>query len=334
MSFSSFAKSATRREMLQVAAALAGGGLLTGLVPESLPAKRRVASAKQSNSIPIDRIAQMRAQAGNANLQTLKLRDGIYMISGAGGNMVALDGPDGKVLVDSSFSSVAAKLRQVLESLSNAPLKVLVNTHWHFDHTDGNAPIHDAGALIVAHENTRKRLSTPQYMAALDMHFPPSPAGALPQLTFKDGFQLFFNNEELALGYIPPAHTDTDIYIHYLKGNVLHMGDIWFNGFYPFIDASTGGNINGMIAAASSALNLADNETKIIPGHGPLGDKAGLTKYRDMLATIRDRVQALKSSGKSVQEAVGAKPTADLDPFWGHGFVSPDLFVKLVYTTL
>jgi glyoxylase-like metal-dependent hydrolase (beta-lactamase superfamily II) len=171
-------------------------------------------------------------------------------------------------------------------------------------------------------------------MAALDMHFPPSPAAALPQQTFEDRFQLFFNNEELTLGYIPPAHTDTDIYIHYQKGNVLHLGDIWFNGFYPFIDASTGGNIDGMVTAASSALDLADNETKIAPGHGPLGDKAGLTQYHHMLATVHDRVQALKSSGKSVQEVVDAKPTADLDATWGHGFVSPDLFVKLVYTTL
>jgi glyoxylase-like metal-dependent hydrolase (beta-lactamase superfamily II) len=276
----------------------------------------------------------MRAQMAAVPLETLKLRDNIYMLHGPGGNMVVLNGPDGKVLVDSSFSSVAPKLKQSMDALGNAPLKVLINTHWHIDHTDGNQAMHEAGATILAHENTRKRMSTPQTVAALGMHFDASPAAALPQQTFSDSFKLYFNGDELSLGYVPPAHTDTDIFIRYQQGNVLHMGDLWFNGTYPFIDASTGGNINGMIVGAARGISLADADTKIVPGHGPLGDRAALTKFRDMLTTVRDRVQTLKSSGKSLPDVVAAKPTVDLDEQWGKGFMKPEFFVTIVYQTL
>jgi cyclase len=329
----------TRRELLRGSAALAGG-LLAGILPSGLFGAEPEYSAFSWDSLQdkqqgvADRVAQMRAQAANATLQTTKLRDNIYMISGAGGNMVVLDGPDGKVLVDSSFASVAPKLKQALDGISPSPLKLLINTHWHFDHTDGNESLHNAGALILAHENTRKRLSTTQRMPALNLEFPPSPEGALPQQTFAQDFNLYFNHEQLSLGYFSPAHTDTDIFIRYANGNVLHMGDIWFNPTYPLIDAGTRGNINGMIAGSTRGIELANADTKIVPGHGPLGDKAGLTKYRDMLATVRDRVQAQKSAGKSLEEVVAAKPTADLDSDWAKGFIKGDLFVSFVYSTL
>ena len=271
---------------------------------------------------------------GSIPLQTLKLRDNVTMLYGPGGNMVVLSGSDGKVLIDSSFLSVAPKLRQALDGLGSAPLKVLINTHWHFDHTDGNAPIHAAGATIVAHENTRKRLTTPQEIKAFGMHFPAAPSDAWPQQTFAEKLKLYYGNEELSLSYVPPAHTDTDILIRFEQQNVLHLGDIWFNGMYPFIDAGTGGRIDGMIHASDAGLVLADAETKIVPGHGPLGDKAALTKYRGMLVTVRDRVKALKSAGKSAEQAVAAKPTADLDAAWSGGFMKPDVFVGIVYSSL
>jgi cyclase len=338
-----FSKQASRREIMKAGSALAGGSLLFGLLPRNLLAQSQSAQSSQSGQAAqpsqaaanlADRISQMKAQAANATLQTTKLTDNLYMISGAGGNMVALDGPDGKVLVDTSFATVATKLKQALDAISSAPFKIAINTHWHFDHTDSNEAVHGNGAMILAHENTRKRLSTAQHMAALGLDFPPSPAAALPQQTFADAFKLYFDGEELSLGYFTPAHTDTDIYVQYASGNVLHMGDIWFNGTYPLIDASTKGNIDGMIAASTRGMGLADANTKIVPGHGPLGDKAGLTKYRDMLVTVRDRVRALKAAGKSLQEAVAAKPTADLDATWGQGFINGDFFTTLVYSTL
>jgi len=286
-----------------------------------------------SQSTP-DRLAAMRQQMGAAPLKTLKLSDNINMLYGPGGNMAALSGPDGHVLVDSSVAAVAPKILETLRGFADKPLRVLINTHWHFDHTDGNGVLHEAGALIIAHENTRKRLSTPQEIKVMGLHFDPSPDSFLPQQTFRDSHELFFNKETMALGHFAPAHTDTDIYIHYRNANVLHVGDLWFNGVYPLIDGSSGGNIGGMVAAADVALKLADSQTKIVPGHGPLGDKAALERYRDMLATVRDRVSKLKREGKSLEESIAAKPTADLDATWNKGGIKADQFVTLAYTTL
>jgi cyclase len=330
-----FPKQTTRREILLAGGALAGASVLTGLLPGSLLSKPKAGSGNlQQIASSADRLAQMRAQMSAIPLVTTKLRDNIYLLSGPGGNMVVLSGSDGKVLVDSSFASVAPKIKQAMDGFGGAPLKVLINTHWHFDHTDGNEAMHQGGAVIVAHENTRKRLSTPQDIAAFGLHFDPAPADALPQQTFTEGTKLYFNGEQLTLGYFPPAHTDSDIYVRYENGNVLHMGDVWFNGTYPFIDPSTGGNIDGMIAGTARGLNLADTDTKIVPGHGPVGDKDALAKHHEMLVTVRDRVHTLKAAGKSKDDAVAAKPTADLDSAWGKGMVKGDFFVTLVYTTL
>jgi cyclase len=332
-----FLKAATRREMLRAASIFAGGSALAGLMPRALLAGAQAAVAgkiQQPASAPVDPVEQMKQQMASVPLQTMKLRDNIQMLYGPGGNMVVIDGPDGKILVDSSFTSVAPKVKQTLDGLSNAPFKMLINTHWHFDHTDGNAAIHQFGATILAHENTRKRLSTPQFLKFFGMHFPPSPAEALPQQTFADSFKLYFNNEEISLMHFSPAHTDTDIYVHCRTSNVLHMGDTWFNGMYPFLDSGTGGKINGMIAAATKGLGVADASTKIVPGHGPAGDKAALTKYRDMLVMVRDRVKMQKDAGKTLKEVIAAKPTADLDAAWGGGIIMPDAFVTLVYSTL
>ena len=332
-----FLKATSRREMLRAASFLAGGSALAGLMPRTLlaePQATPAGKAQNHSSPPADPVEQMKAQMAGVPLQILKLRDNIQMLYGPGGNMVVLDGPDGKILVDSSFASVAPKVKQALDGISNTPFKMLINTHWHFDHTDGNAAMHQFGATILAHENTRKRLSTPQFMKFFNMHFPPSPAEALPQQTFTDSFKLYFDKEEISLVHISPAHTDTDIYVHYQTGNVLHMGDTWFNGMYPFFDSSTGGKINGMIAAANKGIGVVDDATKIVPGHGPAGDKAALIKYRDMLVVVRDRIKMQKDSGKSLKEVIAAKPTADFDAAWGVGFLMPDAFVTLVYTTL
>jgi cyclase len=330
-----FTKQTTRREILRTGGVLAGAGVLSGLMPGSLLSqpKARAGNLQQVTS-SADRLAQMKAGWASIPLQTAKLRDNIYLLSGPGGNMVVLSGADGKVLVDSGIAAAAPKIKLAMDGFGGAPLKILINTHWHFDHTDGNEAMHQAGAVIIAHENTRKRLSTPQDIALFGLHFDPSPAAAWPQQTFTQGTKLYFNGEQLTLAYFPPAHTDSDIYIRYENGNVLHMGDVWFNGTYPLIDASTGGNIDGMIAGTARGVGLADADTKIVPGHGPVGDKAALGKHHEMLVTVRERVHALKAAGKSKDEAVAAKPTADLDSTWGKGSINGDLFTTLVYTTL
>src|SRR5271163_1634811 len=285
----------TRRELLQLGSGIVGTSLLSGLLPFGLSGSVTSQQSQsgqqaqiQGSPISQDRVAQMRAQAAAIPVQTQKLRDNIYMLSGPGGNMVVLTGADGKVLVDSSFAGAVPKINAALAAIDNKPLNLLINTHWHFDHTDGNDAFHSGGAAIIAHENCRKRLSTPQEIAAFQMHFDAAPVGAWPRTTFNDKFALYYNGEQLDLGYILPAHTDGDVYVRYQKGNVLHAGDVWFNGTYPFIDPSSGGNINGMITGSAQCLAQVDADSVIVPGHGPSGNKAALTKYHDMLVTVRD----------------------------------------------
>jgi len=331
-----FSKPTTRRELFRTGATLAGATALAGWLPTDLLAA--ASAAPQQNTqvagAVADPIAQRKAQMAAIPLVTTKLRDNMFLLSGPGGNMIVLNGPDGKVLVDSSVAAVAPKIKVAMDAMGPAPLKILINTHWHFDHTDGNEAMHQAGAFIVAHENTRKRLSTVQEVKLLGLRLDAYPPAAWPQQTFTDGTRLFLNNEELTLAYFPPAHTDSDIYVRYEKSNVLHMGDVLFNGMYPFIDPSSGGNIDGMIAGVARGLTLVDADTKVVPGHGPVGDKAALAAHHDMLVTVRERVHALKSAGKSQQEAVAAKPTADLDATWAKGAITPDFFTTLVYLTL
>jgi cyclase len=329
-----FKKRPTRRELLRGSATLAGSAFLAQLFPGSLLRAAVPGYALQTPAPAADPVAAARARTGAVPIQSHKLADNLTLLSGPGGNVVILNGPDGKFIVDTFVSPAWPKLKESLDGLGNAPLKSVIDTHWHFDHTDNNAALHAAGATVLAHENTKKRMSASQDIPILGLHFPPSPADALPQETFSTSHKLQANGETLVLQYFSPAHTDSDIYVHFEKANVIHMGDTFFNNMYPFIDAGTGGKINGMIAAAEKALPLANNDTKIVPGHGALGNKADLTKYRDMLVTARDRVQKLKSAGKSAQEAAAAKPLADLDAAWAKGMLTSDLFVQVVYLTL
>ncbi len=325
-------KPTSRREILRDSAKLAGSAFLAHLFPATLFRASAASYAQQSPAA--DPVATIRAQMGAAPIEAQKLADNLTLLSGPGGNVVVLNGPDGKFIVDTFLSPAWPKFKDTLDGIGNAPLKFVLNTHWHFDHTDNNAHLHAAEATVLAHENTKKRMSEPHDLPVFGLHFDPSPAAALPQQTFAASHKLEANGETLALQHLAPAHTDTDIYIHFQKANVIHMGDTFFNGFYPYIDSSTGGKISGMIAAADKVLPLAGNYTKIVPGHGPLGNKAGLAKFRDMLVTARDRIQKLKSAGKSAQEAVAEKPFADLDPIWGKGRLNADQFVQVVYLAL
>ncbi len=332
MSSDLFQKQATRRELLRGSAALAGSAFLAQLFPGSLLCAASPGYPQQAPGA--DPLAAFRARMGAAPIQSQKLADNLTLLSGPGGNVVVLNGPDGKFIVDTFVSPAWPKLKENLDGLSNAPLKHVINTHWHFDHTDNNAAFHAAGATVLAHENTKKRMSQQQTIPVLNVTFPPSPAEALPQQTFPFSRKLQANGETLALQHFAPAHTDSDIYVHFEKANVLHMGDTFFNGSYPLVDAGSGGKLNGMIAAGDKALALANNDTKIVPGHGPLGNKADLTKFRDMLVTARDRVQKLKSSGKTAEEAAATKPFADLDADWAKGLLTADLFIQVIYLTL
>ena len=308
----------TRRDWLRTMAALSAGALFP----------RRVWPQQAQ-----DPLAAFRAQIGATPIKSLELSDKLTMLSGPGGNVVVLHGADGLVVVDTFVAPAWPKLEETLRGLG-APVKFVINTHWHFDHTDNNAAFHGVGATLVAHENTKKRLSTPQHIEMLKLDFPPSPKDALPQRVFKDGWKHEANGEELEVSHVAPAHTDTDVIVRYERANVLHAGDTFFNGRYPLIDGSTGGKVDGMIAASNRLLSMADDSTKIVPGHGALAGKADLTKYRDMLVTAADRVRKLKTAGKSLEEAIAEKPFTDLDPVWAGGRYKGDDFVKIVYLTL
>ena len=321
----------TRREMLRASAVLAGGTLAARFYPATLV---RAASALPQEKSAADPVAAMRAQFGGAPIVPQKLTDSITLLSGPGGNVVVLNGADGKLMGDTFVLPAWPHLKDELDKIGNAPIKTAIDTHWHFDHSDNNASLRAAGATLVAHANTKKRMSETHTLAVLNLTFGPSPAEALPQQTFAQTHKITMNGETVSLVHIPPAHTDSDIYLHFEKGNVLQTGDVFFNGFYPYIDSGTGGSVSGMIAGAAKLLAVADNNTKIVPGHGPLGNKADLMKYHDMLTTVREHLQKLKSSGKTVQEAVAAKPLADLDAAWGKGLFNSDTFIQIAYPAL
>jgi cyclase len=312
----------TRREWLRNAGVLSGAAAITAAWPDW-------ALAFHTQG---DQLAQMRAGMGATPITTEALGDRLTMLAGPGGNVVVLRGPDGKIVVDTFVQPAWPNLKAALDKLGNERLSTVIDTHWHFDHADNNEAFRNAGAAIVAHDNTKKRLSESHDL--LGAKFPPAPAAALPTQTFSVSRRIDANGEQIMLGYIPPAHTDTDISIKFEKANVLHLGDVYFNGMYPFIDASTGGSIGGMINGATAAMKLADAATKIVPGHGPLGNLKTLTAYRDVLVTVRDRVAKLKKSGQTVQQVVAAAPTKDLDATWGKGFMSPADFLAIVYNTI
>ncbi len=270
-------------------------------------------------------------EAEQRGIKVEKLTDDISLLIGVGGNIAVLVGKEGVLQIDAGNPGTSPQQIAGLKQLTDKPVVTLVNTHWHGDHTGGNADMAKAGSRIFAHDNTRKRLSSEQFIEAFNSKVPASPEIALPILTFSSSLTLYHGGEELHLTHVPPAHTDTDIFIHFAKANVLHAGDLFFNGMYPFIDSSTKGWVGGMVGAADKILAVADDKTKIIPGHGELGTKEQFKQYRDMLATVHERITPLVKGGKSVEEVVAAKPLADLDDKWGKGFMKPDVFVKIVY---
>jgi glyoxylase-like metal-dependent hydrolase (beta-lactamase superfamily II) len=270
--------------------------------------------------------------AAKAAIKTYPLRRNISVLEGSGGNIGVLTGKDGKLLVDSGFTVSKPRILEALNALSSDPIAQLLNTHWHTDHTDGNAWVHDAGAEITAHVNTKKHLSTSTRVEGWNWTFPPAPSGAIPAVVFDDEHHLQHNNTNIKLKYYGPAHTDSDVSVVFEEGDIIHVGDTWWNGIYPFIDYSTGGSIGGMIRATEQNLHAITDKMIVIPGHGPVGNKAGLTEYRDMLTTIRNNVATLKKQGKSLSETIAAKPTAAYDAKYGHFLITPEFFTSLVYS--
>ncbi len=298
----------------------------------AFPATSGWLSPRQAFAEPRGLVTLIKDSAASSPVTSYKLRANVSVLEGSGGNIAVLTGSDGKVLVDGGISVSRPQLTKTLSSLGPEPITHLINTHWHFDHTSGNEWLHSVGARIIAHQNTRKHLSEIQRVEDWDYNFLPSPAGAIPSDVLSANRKLKLNGASIELKPYRPAHTDGDLSVTFGEADILHTGDTYWNGIYPFIDYSTGGSINGMIAASDANLAAATDNTIIIPGHGkPVSNKAELKEFRDMLVGIRDNVAALKKAGRTSQDTVAAKPTAAYDAKWGQFVIDPAFFTKLVY---
>ena len=264
-------------------------------------------------------------------LELQPLGDKLTLLTGAGGNIAILQGEDGLLLIDSGLPQAAEAVDSKARSVGPSPIRVLINTHHHFDHVGGNVRLGRAGARIIAHENVLKRLSTPQKNAFLNREFPALAPEGRPVVTFSSGGELRHGGEKVVYRYLPPAHTDGDSTIHFQNANVYHAGDLLFNGMYPFIDYSAGGSIEGMVGAADRIIEAVDGKTKIIPGHGPMAVRDDVRAWRAMLAGVNEQVTRLFNAGKTLEQAQAAEPAKVWDEKWGKGFLKGPDFVRMLY---
>lgn len=278
--------------------------------------------------------AQLTAQFDEVSIETTHVNGAVYMLEGRGGNLAVMTGADGILLVDDQYAPLTDRILAAIRAIDAGPVRFLINTHWHFDHTGGNEQLGGMGSVIVAHDNVRERMSTDQFMAVIDKSIPASPQGALPVVTFNDRVVFHFNGEAVTVYHVPRAHTDGDSIIHFPASDVIHMGDNFFNGSYPLVDLGSGGSVSGMIDAVQFALGLCGSDTRVIPGHGPLANCADLESFGQMLADSTERVRDLVAAGKSLDEIISLQPNAEQDERLGDGFIKPDLFVQFIYNSL
>jgi glyoxylase-like metal-dependent hydrolase (beta-lactamase superfamily II) len=267
-------------------------------------------------------------------VRSQQLRGGVYVLFGAGGNIGLSVGDDAAFIVDDQFAPLTPKIVAAIAAITNKPIRFVVNTHWHGDHSGGNESFARAGSIVVAHNNVRKRMSAEQFNDLYDFRTPASPPGALPVVSFSDSITFHINGDDVVAFHVPPAHTDGDAIIYFSKADIVHMGDTFFYNTYPFIDTSTGGHVNGIIAAADRVLAMCTPRTIVVPGHGPVATCGDLRTYRNVVATIRDRVRAEMQRGRTLDQIKAAGVSKDFDAAWGKGFVPPDRFIDLVHRSL
>ncbi len=276
-------------------------------------------------------VVQADQRKNEVTIKTQIVREGIYMLTGKGGNIGLSSGVDGVFMIDDQFAPLTEKIKQAIKKISEQPVRFLLNTHWHPDHTGGNENFGSTGSVIIAQDNVRKRLSVDNFIELFGMEAPAATGAALPVITFNDAVTFYLNDDEISVFHVENAHTDGDSIVHFRNANVFHMGDTYFAGMYPFIDYDTGGSLEGCIAAIDKVLALTNEDTHIIPGHGPLSNKTELVEYRTMLATIGQRIQRMIDSGKSLEEIQKSQPARGFNATFGGGFIKSDSFVKMLY---
>ena len=270
----------------------------------------------------------------DVEIETQRLTDNVYMLIGQGGNIGVSAGDDGVFIIDDQFAPLTEKIVAAIREITSEPVRFVFNTHWHGDHTGGNENLGEAGALIVAHDNVRERMSVEQVLERIGRPAatePAAPDGALPVVTFAGDVSFHINDDLLHAFHVEAAHTDGDAIVHFEQANVVHMGDTFFRDRFPFIDTATGGSIDGMIAAAGAALALMDAETQVIPGHGPLSTRDDLTAYRDALRTMRNAIAALKEEGLTLDEIQARRPIRPEAEAWGQDRAAEENFVATIH---
>ncbi len=266
----------------------------------------------------------------SVEIRSSQVADGVYVLQGAGGNLGLVVGKQGAFLVDDQYAPLTERIQAAVAAITDRPIRFVLNTHWHGDHTGGNENLAEAGVLVVAHDNVRQRLSTGQFMAFFEREVPPAPDGALPVVTFNDRVTFHLGGHTVDAIHLPHAHTDGDAIVHLREADVIHAGDIVFYGMYPFIDYGSGGRLDGMIEAVDRMLALSGDATRIIVGHGgPVIGRDELARYRDMLATVHERLRAHLDAGLDLEAIQAEAPTADFDEYWGGGFIGPERFVEM-----
>lgn len=278
--------------------------------------------------------AQAQTQTEELTVTATHVAGCVWRLEGRGGNIGVCAGEDGIFMVDDQYAPLTPAILEAVQRIQAGPVRFVLNTHWHFDHTGGNENLGKGGSLIVAHDNVRERMSTDQFMAFLDRNVPASPPGALPVVTFGDDITFHVNGETVHAFHVPRAHTDGDAIVHFREADVIHMGDVVWAGQYPFIDTGSGGSVAGVLAAVDAVLPRVGEATAVIAGHGPLTDRAGLLAYREMLADVSQRIEGLMSEGRTLEEIRAAAPSAAYDEAWGGGFVTPERFVEMIYLDL
>ena len=266
-------------------------------------------------------------------IKSTKVAEGVYMLEGEGGNIGVSVGDDGVFLIDDQFAPLTQRIVDAVKAITDKPVRFLINTHYHGDHTGGNENLGKAGVVIVAHDNVYKRLAAGGVIKLLKQNNPPAPRAALPVLTFTDKATLHYNGDDVVAHHIPPAHTDGDVFVQFKKANVVHAGDVFAAYRYPFIDVESGGSVKGIIRAMDILLKMLDDNTKVIPGHGPLSTKKDVLEYRKMMTTVGGRVEKLVAAGKTLEQVVAAKPLREFDEEWGK-FRKPEAFVEILYNGL
>jgi len=282
---------------------------------------------------PIASLAQMPAP-DDVEVKVIALTDSLHVLMGIGGNIAVSTGKDGVFVVDDDVSPMSDKILAAVSGLQDEPVKMVFNTHWHFDHAGGNEALGQQGAMIVAHDNVRERMSTVQFSSFFGTKTQPSPDIALPVITFDNTASFYLNGQTIRAIHVPPAHTDGDSILVFEEANVAHLGDVFFNRMYPFIDLSSGGSVKGIIEALDRIMPLLNEETRIVPGHGPIATLDDLRDYRSMLVQVTESISALIDADKTKAEVIALQPTASFDPVWAWDFLQPDTWVGLVYDSL